>query len=596
MTDPVQFTVAAPEPHTHLFEVEMEVPELGGRAELDLQMPVWTPGSYLVREYARHLRTLEARTPDGQARRVEKVDKATWRIDTSSTDRIVVDYEIYAHSLGVREKHLDGTHGFYNGTALYLYPKDELDRSVELHVEPPFDDWDVYCPLPEGDARQTWRADDFEMLFDAPVEMGDHETLTFEVEGTEHTVAFWGEGNWDRERLERDLPAIVEANSELFGGLPYDDYLFITLLTDSTYGGLEHRNSTALTYPQNAFGAPPEDASNEPPLEDDDYQNFLSLVAHEHFHVWNVKRLKPQALDEIDYQRENYLRELWTIEGVTSYYDTRALLRSGRIDDATYLDDLADAIARYEQTPGRKIQSIEEAGFDAWIKYYRRDEQTLNSTISYYLKGSLVVMLLDLRIRRETGGEYDFDDALLHLWQHYWESNGEGFPEGAYESIASELADTDLSEFFDAHVRGTEPIEWNDHFEPLGLRLERERDDDSPESWLGVRTRSDAGAPEVRSIPDGSPASDRDVHPGDQLVALDGWRLSNDDGLEERLQLFEPGETIEVHLFRRGRLRSATVELGRRPADDYTLELRDDATERQRQLLRDWLATDELSI
>ncbi len=594
MTEPIQFTVTAPEPHNHLFEVEMEVPDLEGREELELQLPVWTPGSYLVREYARHLRTLEAHGDDGCIREVEKTDKATWRIEASDTDRIVVDYQIYAHSLGVREKHLDGTHGFYNGTALYLYPEGELGRAVDLEVEPPFDDWDVYCPLPAGDGAHQWRAEDVEALFDAPVEMGDHETLTFDVEGIEHTVAFWGEGNWDRERLERDLPAIVEANAELFGGLPYDDYLFITLLTDSTYGGLEHRNSTALTYPQDEFGSPAE-AEDEPPIDDEDYQNFLSLVAHEHFHVWNVKRLKPRVLDDIDYQNEHYVRELWTIEGITSYYDSRALLRSGRIDDATYLQGIADGIARCERTPGRHVQSLEEAGFDAWIKYYRRDEQTLNSTISYYLKGSLVVMLLDLRIRRETDGEHGFDDVVLDLWEHYYEERGEGFPEGAYEEIASELAGTDLTGWFDAYVRGTEPIDWNEHLEPVGLQLERKHDE-APEAWLGVRRREMDEGIEVRSIPDGSPADDQGIYPGDELVALEGWRLSSDDGLEERLELFDPGETIEVHLFRRGRLHSETVELERRPADDYTIELLDDASEQQRERLRDWLAVEELSI
>jgi predicted metalloprotease with PDZ domain len=594
MTSPIEFQVSAAPPERRRLSIRMTIPDVADRNQIEVSLPVWTPGSYLVREYARHVQSVGAEGTDGTERDVQKKEKSTWRVDCRDLETVVVTYDIYAHELNVREKHVDATHAFYQPTAVFMHPEGRLDRPVELQVEPPVDTWSVHCPLPAIEsAPHRWRADDFHMLYDAPLEMGDHPELTFEVDGTTHTMVFWGEGNWDRDRLERDLPDIVAANAELFGGLPYDDYLFITLLSDGEYGGLEHRNSTALIYPRDEFGRAGD--GDEPPIDDEAYQNFLSLVAHEHFHVWNVKRIRPEALASIDYQRENYLRELWTVEGITSYYDTRALLRGGLIDAETYLETIAKGIRRLEQTPGRRVQSLEDASFDAWIKYYRRDEQTPNNTVSYYLKGSLISMLLDLRIRRATDGDRSLNDVMTRLFERWEREPESGYAPGTHEALASKIADRDLSQFFDTFIRGTADPDWDSELSAIGLELNRQLDEETPEAWLGLRTDADDGRPSIRSIRDDGPSARVDLAPGDTLVAANGYELSEQRSLSRRLDDVEPGDTVTLHGFRDGRLFSTDVVAGAHPPDDYGIRLTADPSADQLELLKGWLGTTDIS-
>ncbi len=572
----------------------MTIPDVADRNQIEVSLPVWTPGSYLVREYARHVQSVGAEGTDGTEQDVTKKEKSTWRVDCRDLETVVVTYDIYAHELNVREKHVDATHAFYQPTAVFMHPEGRLGRPVELEVAPPVDTWSVHCPLPAIESAQhRWRADDFDMLYDAPLEMGDHPELTFEVDGTTHTMVFWGEGNWDRERLERDLPDIVAANAELFGGLPYDDYLFITLLSDGEYGGLEHRNSTALIYPRDEFGRAGDD--DEPPINDEAYQNFLSLVAHEHFHVWNVKRIRPEALASIDYQQENYLRELWTVEGITSYYDTRALLRGGLIDAETYLETIAKGIRRLEQTPGRRVQSLADASFDAWIKYYRRDEQTPNNTVSYYLKGSLISMLLDLRIRRATDGSRSLNDVMTRLFERWRREPESGYAPGTHEALASEIADRDLSQFFDTFIRGTADPDWDSELSAIGLELNRQLDEETPEAWLGLRTDTDDGRPSIRSIRDDGPSARVDLAPGDTLIAANGYELSEQRSLSRRLDDVAPGDTVTLYGFRDGRLFSTDVVADSHPPDDYGIRLTADPSKDQLELLKGWLGTTDIS-
>ena len=596
MTEPIRFSVSIPNPDDHLIAVRMEVPELGREESVELCMPVWSPGSYKVREYSRHVQNIRAEDADDRERQMEKVDKATWRVDCDGTDRLSVQYEVYAHRLNVREKHVDDSHAFYQPTALYLYPKGRLDSPARLEVNPPYPDWKVYCGLqPVDGGENRWRAPDFDTLFDMPVEMGDHDEVVFEVDGVEHTMAFWGEGNWDRERLERDVPEIVSANASLFDGLPYDEYTFVTLLSGGAYGGLEHRNSTALIYPQNQFGEAPDAGDSEPPIEDDDYLNFLSLVAHEHFHVWNVKRIFPKAIEEFDYQRENYVPDIWTIEGITSFYDRVALLRSGLVDADRFLEFFADRIRKYESIPGRHVDSLREAGMDAWIKLYRPDENRLNSTVSYYLKGSLVALLLDLRIRRETDGERSLDDLLQHLWETFGRTEKRGYPDGYYEKAASQIAGTDLSRFFDRYVRGTDEFDWEEALDPLGLTLERSTEDDTPNTWLGIHMKSAEGGVKVSRVRNDGPAHEAGIYPGDEIIAVGDWKTGSSDQLEERLDLFEPDDVVDVQLFRRNRLLSRAVSLTAPPEDDYAIVRQTDITDAQRKRLEQWLGTDEVT-
>lgn len=588
MTTPVKFRISAPEPGTHFFHVEATIHGLADVAHVDVRLPVWTPGSYLVREYAQHVHGMRASGEDQRVRQARKEDKSTWRIDCRDTNSVMLSYDVYAHDLGVRNNHLDGSHGFVTPTATFVHPVGRLSDAVGLEVAPP-EGWEVYCPLAR-EGRDYFEAEDFDALYDAPIEMGrDLESFEFEACGKVHQMVFWGRGNWSEERLARDLPKIVEANASIFGGdVPYKQYLTITLLTDSLYGGLEHRDSTALMYPRHKFESGK--GSLDAPVTDEGYLDYLTLFAHEHFHAWHVKRIRPEVLGPFEYEKENYTRDIWTIEGITSYYQELAVLRAGIVKPETFLKTLAGRIHRLESLPGRRVRSLEEAGFDAWIRLYRPHESNLNVDINYYLKGQIVTMLLDILIRTETRGESSFDDVLRLLWQQY--SGDKGYPEGGLETIIEEVTGVDMMEFFELYIRGTEDLNYSDVLEGIGLELKREYEDENPRPWIGVQSESKEGRCVVKSVSTEGPAA-ATMYPGDEIVAINGWKVDGAN-LEERLRLAGIGSVARVHVFRRDELVPSTVQVERKPHDKYTLIVRDNAPDEALEILEAWIGTRRL--
>ena len=400
-----------PKPFTHLLEVEMRVRRgvaVNVPAQTDLVMPVWTPGSYLVREFERHVQDFTATERGGRALQWGKVNKNTWRIQTAAAREFVVTYRVYANEMSVRTNELNDRHAFWNNAALLMYVDGHLSAPSTLRVAAP-PGWKIATGLPALAGRQdTFRAENFDVLYDSPVEVGPFKTLTFDVKGVPHRIIIEGEGNYDAERVRRDVQRVVEAEATMMGEIPYRDYTFILNLRPTGSGGLEHLNSTALIWQRFGFTKP------------SDYRDFLSLVAHEFFHLWNVKRIRPDALGPFDYTRENYTKLLWVAEGFTSYYENVFLRRAGLISDRDFLKPAAKAIQDLQETPGRLVMSVEEASFDAWIKYYRPDENSVNSQISYYDKGALLGMLLDLIIRKRSGGARSLDDVMRYLYTEYY--------------------------------------------------------------------------------------------------------------------------------------------------------------------------------
>lgn len=583
---PIRYEVHIPRPHTHLYHVEATVRGVGEDADVDMQLPAWTPGSYLIREYAQFVRDVEARDPDGNRLRVRKTGKTTWQVDTNTVNQFTLSYKVYGHDLGVRQNHLDEGHGFLNPPSTFMAPAGRIGDGAELRIHAP-DGWRVWCALPRPEeAHDFFEAEDLDALYDAPLEMGPHESWTFEALGKEHELVVWGEPEFDVDKMCQDMKALVEANARMFGGeLPYERYLTILLLTDGARGGLEHRDSTALMYPRDGFGSP-----GEAPYTDEKYVDFLTLFAHEHFHVWNVKRIRPVSLGPFDYTTENDTRDLWTIEGVTSYYQHVVMLRAGRISVESFLATVARDIGRLESIPGRFVDSLEAAGFDAWIKLYRSHENNLNATISYYLKGALISMLLDLEMRGLSGGKATLDDLMRHLWHQY--SGESGYPYNHYEAAATELTDTQMKEFFETYVRGTDDPEWDDVFHPLGLTLEREREEGG---WLGLVTTTSEGKVVVRGVLEGGPAAKAMISPGDSLVAIGGREVPS-SGISGMLDRFSPGEDISVHLFRRGDLLERSVTVGERPNEPKALSVREDATDEERARLAAWIGDGALEL
>jgi predicted metalloprotease with PDZ domain len=580
MLNVVRYRVCMPQPHSHLFEVEAVFP--AGDSPLQVCMPVWTPGSYLVREFSRNVQDLSAFGQKGEALRFTRLDKSTYQV-SSSGGAIRLRYRVYANELTVRTSHLDGSHGYINGASVFLYSKAARNLEHRVSIDAP-EGWSAFCALPQQGAE--FLAPSYDDLVDSPFEIGPHSPLDFAVGGVPHRVIVWGDGAPDRERLTSDLQKLCEAGARLFGALPIKNYLFLVYLTDKGRGGLEHKSSTSLLFPASNLGNPKV------------WEDLLSLAAHEYFHLWNVKRIKPLRLVPFDYTRENYTELLWAFEGITSYYEVLLLRRSGLISASRLLNRLGEAISALQGTPGREVQTLAEASLTAWIKHYRPDENSPNSAISYYLKGKIVAALLDLEIRRSTRNQRSLDDVMRLLWVRYGDERG--VPEDGVERAASEVSSRDLSGFFDSAIRSTQELDYS-AFRHVGLELKfrvKESPNDRggtppqlkgaelrPKGWLGVILR---GTSAIASVLEGSPAMKAGLYADDEIVALDGYRVDG-PGLIARCEEKKPGDRAAITIFRRDKLREVQVQLGEKPADAAYLERIGQPTEEQESAYHAWL-------
>lgn len=596
----VRYHVGIHDAHAHLYSVRssFEGPFDGG--VLELSLPIWTPGSYLTREFARNV--IEAWAEDAEGKRIpcKKSDKATWRIEAGGASRVTFATRVYANDLTVRTSHLDGTHAYFNGANILPFRKSELDAKCRLTLDPPAG-WKVATTLPKQDDG-SWLADDYDHLIDCPVEMGTHESFSFDVDGVPHDVAIWGGagtgtrpvGNYDREALGRDLEKIVRSQSKLMGGLPMKRYLFLIHLTDRGRGGLEHRDSTTLLYPR--FGFRPKK----------EYEEFLRLASHEYFHLWNVKRLKPKAFDPFDLTKEAYTRLLWAMEGVTEYYEVMSMARAGLLSIERLLAIWGEEITGMLRTPGRKVQSVGDSSFDTWIKYYRPDENSVNSGISYYRKGALVALCLDMEIRRRTKNEKSFDDVMRLLFERHG-AKGKGAPEDAYAKALAEVSGASMDELLARYVDGTDELEFAKHVDVAGLSFKTrtaengddkggkappkkkasEDEDPAPPVWLGFDTRGERGRAVVTNVLAGSPAQAGGLYASDEIVAIDGWR-ADEKGCRNRCAEHVPGDRIAFHVLRRDRLVELAIVAAEPPKDTAWLEVDAAAPADAKKVLDSW--------
>ena len=577
----INYTVSMRQPHTHLLGVEARLGYRGGAppAALDLVMPVWTPGSYLVREFERHVQDFEARDGGGRALAWAKTNKNTWRVETGGAREVRVSYAVYANELTVRTSESNDRRAFWNNANVLMYPDGLLGAPSTLRVEP-HGDWKVATGLPAAEgAPGAYRAENFDVLYDSPFLAGNFRVLSFEVVGVPHRVVVDGEGDYDAERLRRDFQRIVEAEVRMMGGAPYRDYTFFLLLGDKGGGGIEHLNSTAMTWRRFGF------------LTAEDWRGLYKLAAHEFFHLWNVKRIRPEPLGPFDYTRENYTRLLWVAEGLTSYYEDRFVQRAGLVTDRQYLTTMAQEIQKLQETPGRLRQSLEEASFDAWIKYYRPDENTVNSAVSYYDKGAIVGLLLDLEIRRRSNGERSLDDVMRALHQDFF-SRGRNYTAEDFQRAAERAAGGGLEDFFRRSVRGREELDYDAALAWAGLRLDTASDAAGRPApvaaHLGAALEEKEGRLTVKNVPAGTPAYEQGLSAFDEIVAVDGYRATL-DFLNDRLAARRPGEQLALTVFRRDELRRLDIRLGGRAAAVYRIVPVAGATEQQRRNYQSWL-------
>jgi predicted metalloprotease with PDZ domain len=595
----ISFTVAMTRPHTHLFEVGVTIkrgPTATAPADEQLVMPVWTPGSYLVREFERHVQDFAATDASGQPLKWEKINKDRWRVMTGGAREWRATYRVYANELSVRTSELNSSHAFWNNANLLMYLDGFLKSPSTVQVLAP-DVWKVATGLPGVPGqRNTFRAENFDILYDSPFEASNFKTLVFNVKGVPHRIVIDGEGNYNPEQMRRDVQKIVETEVELMGEIPYRDYTFILHLRQEGGGGLEHLNSTALGFPRFGFGTgwgsrATSAAPNATAAVDRDYRSFLSLVAHEFFHLWNVKRIRPDALGPFDYTQENYTKLLWVAEGITDYYADVALRRGGLISEEDFLDATARAIQNLQNTPGRLVQSAEESSFDAWIKYYRQDENSINSQVSYYDKGAILGLLLDLEIRKRSSGRKSLDDVMRYLYTEFFKKDRNYTP-ADFQKTVELMAGSSLEEFFARYVRGKDELDYNAALAAAGLTLDRgvvmEGGKPVQRPVLGAELEQDQDRLLVRNVRAGSAAYEQGLNAGDQIVALDNIRVTRDSFIA-RLAEKKPGELINLTIFRFDDLSTLLIKLGSRTEGTYHITALPNQTELQKQIYRAWL-------
>ena len=661
-TDTVSHELSFPDPSTHYVEVRSTFPASG--EALELFMPVWTPGSYLVREFARQVESEGAMTPDGTRLSMEKIAKNRWRItgEGALPDRVVVRYRVYAREASVRTSFVDPDVASLNGASLFLAPVGRTNLAQDLRVSPP-PGWarcvsaldevgaavdaaneatsveapseetpneavpvdsanaqapneaapptdvapDEATPAPSGetvtdegtpvlaaneapnaeanaapeeanvpsDVRNAsartlrYAARDFDELLDSPIVCGDVDVRERMVGGVPHLVAtIGGDGVWDPERAADDVERIVTAQHAFWGVVPYPRYVFFNVLLGGG-GGLEHSRSTMMM--GDRWDARDEDA----------YRGWLGLASHELFHTWNVKRLRPEVLGPFDYEHEVYLEELWIVEGVTSYYDDLLVHRAGLSSREQYLAALSKQIQRLQDNPGRSIQSLADASFDTWIKFYRPDEHARSSRVSYYVKGAIVAFLLDAELRRL---DHSLDDVMRAAYERFGER---GYTRESFRALVSEIAGEDLSPFFARTVDDTAELDYAPALAQFGLRFRPVTPNENAPAWLGADVANEGGRLMVREVASGTPAHAAGLQVEDELIAFDDERLPAQ--LDERLGRMRAGTEIDVTIARRGRVRRLRVALGARPTDDWQLEVDPNANVTQRRALDAWL-------
>jgi predicted metalloprotease with PDZ domain len=601
MCNELVYDVQPASPEAHLFAVELTITNPPARTAT-VTLPAWIPGSYVIRDYAKHIVSLTAEDASGPLS-PQKIDKQSWHF-SGIREPLTIRYRVYAWELSVRAAHLDTTHAYFNGTCLFLrvIGLDQIPCRVRLSPPsgPSYEEWRVATTLERIDAARLgfgwYRADNYWDLIDHPVEMGRFHLLGFEVLSRPHWMAITGQHRASEERLGQDLKRICEEHASLFGQLPIEQYLFLTTAVGEGYGGLEHQCSSSLICARDDLFQDAGAAAS------DGYRRFLGLCSHEYFHLWHVKRIRPRALSEADLTKEAYTRDLWAYEGITSYYDDLALVRSGCIDEQAYLGLLARMITRVVRDPGRNVQSVAASSFDAWIKFYKQDENAPNAIVSYYTKGALIALALDLTLRRKTQDSRSLDDVMRALWARHGRT-GHATPERGIEALASEIAGLDLPGFFDAALDDTVDLELAPLLAHVGLalRLRPARDskdsgglvadfDDQPDRpTLGLQLQPTASEPTIRHVLNGSPAERAGLAPGDMLTAVDGLRVTTANLDTLIAHATSRAEPTMVHAFRRDELMVFSIQTQPAPNDTCDLRILPDASPEAVQRRAAWL-------
>ena len=590
---PIGYTIRFPAPESHYIEVLAAIPTAGA-AEVELMMPVWSPGSYLVREHARNVEGVAAQAASGgPALAVVKTRKNRWKVSTGGGPVVNVTYRVYCRELNVQSNWVDAGFALLNGAPTYLTLVDKTPRVHEVTLVPPPGWLRSVTGLPGAADRAPhhYTAADFDTLVDCPIYVGNPAVYEFVIDGKPHLLVNEGEGGvWDGPRSARDAEAIVRAARSVWGQLPYDRYVFFNMLVEGG-GGLEHKNSTVLMASRWATRTRPS------------YLGWLGLVSHEFFHTWNVKRLRPVELGPFDYENEVLTKSLWLAEGVTSYYDLLLVRRAGLCTVKEYLDgnppgataessESKNDIEQLQETPGRLVQPLETASYDSWIKYYRRDENSVNTSISYYTKGAVAGFLIDAKIRQATDGAKSLDDAMRLAYSRY--SGTRGYTPEEFRATVSEVAGTDLAAFFVRLLETTDELDYAEALTWYGLRFkpidgdDKDKDKKPTRAWLGLSTAAANGRLSVTTVKRETPGMAAGFNVGDEILAIGDERVTP-EVWSKRMEQYRPNEKVSFLIARRGRLQRLDATFGVEPVSRFKLEIDPKATEAQQAHRKVWL-------
>jgi predicted metalloprotease with PDZ domain len=562
----IHYSLRMPKPQNHYFEVEMVVSDFKDE-ELEIKMPVWAPGSYLIREFAKNVNLVKAFDESGKALEVVKKNKNTWNIKKGNAKKVKINYEVYSFELSVRTSFLDLTHGFVSGSGIFMYVEKLKEKAGSLDVFPFKDFKKVSTALkknPENiqsDNTFSFKFDSYDELVDCPIEIGNQVIFDFMSEGVKHTVAIFGPGNFEVEKLKKDMARITSTATKVFGENPNKEYTFIIHNVVDGQGGLEHINSTTLSV-------------NRWTYQGDAYIGFLSLVAHEYFHLWNVKRIRPIELGPFNYDEENYTSLLWVMEGFTSYYDELLLRRAGYYTDDQMIQKLNSTINYVEGSVGTRVQPVAHSSFDAWVKAYRPNENSANTTMTYYSRGAMLASMLDAKIITKFKGKKSLDDFLQSLYKDFYKKLNRGFSEQEFEKALSDFMGEDMSSFFKDYVNDTKVPDFASIFSPLGVKVEYTG---SKKPNFGTSLGTSDGKTIVKAIRAGSAAEDAGISVNDEIIGIDGYRVNQSD-VEGILSSLSEGDQLDLLIAREDQLLEikAIMTSYERPSYRFTIEKKND--------------------
>jgi predicted metalloprotease with PDZ domain len=580
-------SLSFPQRNRQYVHVTLQLPVQGGPVEL--AMPNWTPGSYVIRDHAAHLERLQATDGSGRTLEVEKTAKNHWRIDTGGAAELTLNYDVWAGELHVTSSWVESDFALLNGAGIFLFSEDSRLWPQEIEVELP-ESWSrLHTSLTPLQDKRLFSAADYDELVDSPIVAGNAPEYRFSHAGQGYVLVNQGEPEfWDGERSMRDIAAIVKTQQDFWEVNPFDrEYLFLNFLLEAS-GGLEHDHSTVTMGSRWAM------------RNEKEYIAWLGLISHEFFHSWNVRRMRPEALASYDYDSEVYTRELWLAEGLTSYYDNLLLFRSRLIGVAEYFELLAAEFRNYFTIPGREVRSAELASFDSWIKHYVPDANSVNSTVSYYRRGALIGFVTDAAIRRETENRSSLDDVMRDMYRQYGpDGPGRGvYPRGAFEEIVESVAGPKVRQMVEELLQSPADPDVDAALDWYGLRLNRMPERRAAESagkpapsGFGLSWESDQALLIVEHVVLGGSASDSGVLPGDELLAINGLRVKP-ESIDKRMASLRPEEEVELTLARNGQMLTLPLRVQHAIPEKFEIGTKPKLSRKEKLRLEKWLGMD----